>query len=52
MEDVGIFYGHSVYFMAIWHILRLFGIFYSDLVYYTRFGKLKQEKSGTPAHVT
>jgi hypothetical protein len=22
MEDVGIFYGHLVYFMAIWHILR------------------------------
>jgi hypothetical protein len=26
MEDVGIFYGHSVSFMAIGHILRLFGI--------------------------
>jgi hypothetical protein len=26
-EDVGILYGHLVYFVAIWHILRLFGIF-------------------------
>jgi hypothetical protein len=27
MEDVGILYGHLVYFIAIWHILRFFGIF-------------------------
>jgi hypothetical protein len=26
MEDVGIFYGHLVYFMAIWYILWPFGI--------------------------
>jgi hypothetical protein len=25
MEDVGIFYGHLVYFVAIWCILWLFG---------------------------
>jgi hypothetical protein len=23
MEDVGILYGHLVYYMAIWHILRV-----------------------------
>jgi hypothetical protein len=27
MEDVGILYGPLVYFMAIWHILRFFGMF-------------------------
>jgi hypothetical protein len=32
MEDVGIFYGHLVYFMAIWSILWLFGIFFHVLV--------------------
>jgi hypothetical protein len=40
MEDVGIFYGHLVYFMAVLHILRLFGLSYGNLVYFTRFGKL------------
>jgi hypothetical protein len=40
MEDVGIFYGHSVYFMAIWHILRLFGISEGNLLYFTRFGEM------------
>jgi hypothetical protein len=34
MEDVGIFYGHSAHFPAIWFILLPFGIFYSHLVYY------------------
>jgi hypothetical protein len=36
MEDVGIFYGHLVYFMAIWYIFPCFGMLY-------------QEKSGNPA---
>jgi hypothetical protein len=27
-EDVGIFYGHLVYFAAIWYILQPFGIFF------------------------
>jgi hypothetical protein len=40
MEDVGIFNGNLVYFIAIWHILRLFGIFEGNSVYFTRFGKL------------
>jgi hypothetical protein len=49
MEDVGIYCGHLVYFMASWHILRLFGIFYGYLVCSPRFGKLYQEKSGNPS---
>jgi hypothetical protein len=32
MENVGIFYGHLEYIMAIWYILQPFGIFYSRLV--------------------
>jgi hypothetical protein len=32
MVDVGIFYGHLVYFTAIWYILQPLGIFYSHLV--------------------
>jgi hypothetical protein len=35
MEDVGIFYGHLVYFVVIWYIIP-------------RFGMLYQEKSGNP----
>jgi hypothetical protein len=42
MEEVGstllpfgLFYGHSVYFVAIWYILRLFGIFDGYLAYFT-----------------
>jgi hypothetical protein len=31
MEDVGIFYGDSVYSMAIWYSLRRLGIFCSNL---------------------
>jgi hypothetical protein len=38
----------SVYFMAIWSILRPFGIMYVYLVYFSRFGILYQEKSGNP----
>jgi hypothetical protein len=36
-------YGILVYFMDIWYILRKF-----DLVYFSRFGILHQEKSGNP----
>jgi hypothetical protein len=28
MEDVGLFYGHLVYYTAIWYILLPFGIFF------------------------
>jgi hypothetical protein len=34
MEDIGIFYGHLVYFEAIWYILRQFGIICGHLVYF------------------
>jgi hypothetical protein len=37
-----------VKFMAIWSILRPFGIFYSFLVYFPRFGMLYQEIYGNP----
>jgi hypothetical protein len=35
MEDVGIFYGHLIYFLVIWYI-------------FPRFGTLCKEKSGNP----
>jgi hypothetical protein len=42
MEDVGVFYGHLVYFKAIWYILWLFGnIFPRSLTLY-------QENYGSP----
>jgi hypothetical protein len=57
MENLGIFYGHLVYFMAIWSILLLLEIFYAHLVHFVviwyifpRFGILYQEKSGNPAY--
>jgi hypothetical protein len=42
MEDIVIFLVHLVSFLAIWHILCPFGIFYP------RFGILYKEKSGNP----
>jgi hypothetical protein len=36
-DDVGIFYGHLVYFTAIWYILQSFGIFSGNLVYFSPF---------------
>jgi hypothetical protein len=53
MEDVGIFYGHSVNFSAIWYILRPilwpFCIISPVLVYiFLVFGMLHKEKSGNP----
>jgi hypothetical protein len=41
MEDGGTF-------MAILSILLLFGKFYGHLEYFSRFGKLYQERSGNP----
>jgi hypothetical protein len=37
MEDGSIFYGHLVYFTAIWYTLWQFGIFYGYLVYNFKF---------------
>jgi hypothetical protein len=36
-EDVGIFYGHFVYFTAKWYILCPFGTFCGRLVYFPPF---------------
>jgi hypothetical protein len=47
-EDAGIFYAHLVYFTAILYTLWTFGIFCGNLVHFTRFRKLNQEKSGNP----
>jgi hypothetical protein len=49
MEDVCIYYGHLVYCTAVWYILWSFGMFYSYLVYSSRFGILYQYQSGNPA---
>jgi hypothetical protein len=49
MEDVGVFYGHLVVqFTVICYILWTFGIVCGNLVYFSRFGILYQEKSGNP----
>jgi hypothetical protein len=48
MEDIGIFYGHLVHFTAFCYILWTFGIVRGNLVYFSRFGILYQEKSGNP----
>jgi hypothetical protein len=48
MENVGIFYGHSEYFMPILVFLWPVGMFCGHVVYFPRFGKLHQEKSGNP----
>jgi hypothetical protein len=48
-----------LYFMAIWNILRTFGIFYNYLVHFvfiwyifSGFGMFSQEKSGNPERCT
>jgi hypothetical protein len=51
MEDVGVFYGHWVYFTAGWSTLWPFGIFYCYLVYLSSFGTLCPEKSGIPGRL-
>jgi hypothetical protein len=48
MEDVGIFYGHLVYFAVIWFILGLFGIFYSYLIYFSLFWYIVPRKIWLP----
>jgi hypothetical protein len=48
MEDVGIFYGHVVHFTVYCYILWTFGIVRGNLVYFSHFGILYEEKSGNP----
>jgi hypothetical protein len=48
MEDVGVFYGHLVHLMVFYYIFRTFGTVRGNLVYFSRFGILFQEKSSNP----
>jgi hypothetical protein len=48
MEDAGIFYGHLVHFTVFCYILFTFSIVRGNLVHFSRFGILYQEKSGNP----
>jgi hypothetical protein len=48
MEDVGIFYGHLVYFTVTWYILWLFDIFFGMFWYVlVHFGMLHQKNLAT-----
>jgi hypothetical protein len=48
MENVGLFYAHLEYAMAIWYILWSFGNFVVSGYIFHHFGILCQEKSGNP----
>jgi uncharacterized membrane protein YuzA (DUF378 family) len=48
MEDVGFFYGHFSYFMAILYILLPFGNLAAIWYIFPHFGTMCQEKSGNP----
>jgi hypothetical protein len=48
MEKGGIFYGHLENFAVIWYILRPLGNLVVIWYIFTRFGLLRQEKSGNP----
>jgi hypothetical protein len=52
MEEVGIFYVHLVYFMAIWYSLCFLVSFIGFWYIYFHFGVLYQEKSGNPESLT
>jgi hypothetical protein len=49
MEDDGIFNGHLVHFTVFCYILWTNLVQFFNLVYFSRFGILYQEKSGNPA---
>jgi hypothetical protein len=49
MQDIGIFDGHLVHFTVYCYILWTLGVARGNLVYFSRFGILYQEKSGNPA---
>jgi hypothetical protein len=48
MEDDGTFYGHLVHFTVFCYILSTFGIVHGNLLHFSHFGILHQEKSGNP----
>jgi hypothetical protein len=52
MEDVGIFYVHLVHFTVFCNILWKFGAASGNLVSFSRFGILYQEKSGNHVRVS
>jgi hypothetical protein len=52
MEDDGIIYGHLVHFTVFCYILLTIGIVRGNLVSFSRFGILYQEKSGNPGYNT
>jgi hypothetical protein len=47
-DDVGIFYGHLVYFAAIWYTLCTFGIFSGYWVYFPPFWYIVPRKIWQP----
>jgi hypothetical protein len=48
IEDDGIFYGRLVHFTVYCYILWTLDTARGNLVYFSRFGILYQEKSGNP----
>jgi hypothetical protein len=50
MANVGLFYDHLEYFMAIWYNFWPLGIVCGQLLYFSNLECLGQEKSGNPAH--
>jgi hypothetical protein len=48
MEQVGLYYGHFVYFTDICNNLGPFGICVGYLVIFPRLGRYYREKSGNP----
>jgi hypothetical protein len=48
MDTIGIFVGINNILQVYRNILRYFGIFCDNLVYFSCFGMLYQEKSGNP----
>jgi hypothetical protein len=51
VENVFIFYDPLEYFMEIWDVLWPFGTFCFNLVHFSGFGIVYQEKSGNPGLV-
>jgi hypothetical protein len=48
MVNVGVFYDHFEYFMAIWYNLWPFGIVYGHLLHFSRFGMFGTRKIWQP----
>jgi hypothetical protein len=48
MVNVGIYYGHLEYFMAIWYHLWPFGVLRGNLLYFSQFGMFGPRKIWQP----